>query len=52
MRGFNSDYLSEFSEIIESKNNKIALQERDMDALKREIKQLKHQINSSKAKKK
>ncbi len=50
MSGF--DEFGEFGEIVKEKDNLIALQERDMDALKREIKSLKQQISRFQDKKK
>ena len=44
--------LNELNEIIKSKDEFIALQSRDMDALKREIKQLKHELGRARTRKK
>lgn len=52
MKGFDSGQLNEFNEIIKSKDEFIALQGRDMDALKREIKQLKQELGRAKIRKK
>ena len=52
MRKFESEIISEFNEVIKGKDDLISLQERDIEALKREIKHLTYQVNRSKARKK
>ena len=52
MRKFGSEIISEFNEGIKGKDDIISLQERDIEALKREIKHLTYQVNRSKARKK
>ena len=52
MKGVDSGVIDEFNEIIRQKNDLISLQERDIEALKREIKHLTYQVRRSKARKK
>lgn len=52
MSGFESSQLNELQNIIKRKDDFIELQGRDIDALKREIKQLRHTLGRFQARKK